>query len=244
MSSILYPGAKTVEGTTTVLFVICEAEIDFLTAEYKPEFVEFFKGLQETIRGIPRTPFKLPPDFPLEIDFSITEGSVKHKFFTLMTIVNLFSAIEHYGEVRHGLDQLWEDSRLLGKQVNFFVGSMTDMRKEYESPFTSQVRTGILGSLKRLKDDISFLSKNADDLSPNEIKQRAERIEADLDRIVASIANAEERSALDSIIAEILSAVAPRPDPSNILDKQPLSVNRGELESFLERLRRRSNWKS
>jgi hypothetical protein len=159
----------------------------------------------------------------------------------------LIHAIEHYGDFRDGIDRIFEDAKHFGVQANQYI--FFDAHPHTASPFVFQTKTGLVGVLKRFRDDVQFLNEHADDITPNEMKKRLTQLAKEADHMLTNASDEADFQLLRNFLWETSRQVI-RPSEYPFQHAPPLladpfrypmiSPNRQELYRFLDSLRQRS----
>jgi hypothetical protein len=225
-------------------YVIAEALLDFYEAEDTPDFRSAIERAQSRY---PRFVALVRFDFEVEVAHSIESGSVRSRVTVLAFLMALIHAIEHYGDFRDGIDRIFEDAKHFGVQANQYI--LFDAHPHTASPFVFQTKTGLVGVLKRFRDDVQFLNEHADDITPNEMKKRLTQLAKEADHMLTNASDEADFQLLRDFLWETSRQVI-RPSQYPFQHAPPLSAdpfrypmispNRQELYRFLDSLRQRS----
>jgi hypothetical protein len=231
-------------ASTDGRYVVGEAILTFLEAEATSEFVASIERVHERI---PRLIALFRLDFEVDVRHAVESGSVKSKVAIYALLAAIIHAIEHYGELREGIDRIYEDVKRFCFQTNQIV--LLDTHPFEGWPYSFGVKTGLVGSLKRFKDETEFLSTHADDISHKEMKERLSRLHHNVEEMLKIMVNDQDRQMLNAFLwgtaSEVFKAHSPdfpfRPLPWPDPFREPmLTPSRRELFEFLDSLRRRA----
>lgn len=120
-------------------YIIAEALLDFYEAESTPDFL---RAIETAQARYPRFLALVRFDFEVEISHSVEAGSVRSKVTILALLTALIHAVEHYGDLRDGIDRIFEDAKHFGVQANEYM--IFDAHPYTNSPFTFETRTGLV----------------------------------------------------------------------------------------------------
>jgi hypothetical protein len=225
-------------------YVIAEALLNFFEAESSPSFV---RALEAAQARYPRFLALVRFEFEVEVAHSIESGSVKSKVTVLAILTALIQGIEHYGDFRDGIDRIFEDAKHFAVQANEYI--LFSAHPHTNTPVIFETRTGLVGALKRFKDDVQFLNEHADDISPSEMKSRLKRLASETDQMFKEASSQADFGALTKLLSDTSRQIVRSneypfehdyPYPSDPFRYPMISPNRRELDIFLDLLRQRT----
>src|SRR5437763_1576475 len=108
------PGRRSDSISDGRKFVVAEALLDFYEAESTPDFLS---GIERAQSRYPRFLALVRFDFEVEVSHSIEAGSVRSRITVIAVLIALLHAIEHYGDLRDGIDRIFEDAKHFGNQA-------------------------------------------------------------------------------------------------------------------------------
>lgn len=127
-----------------------------------------------------RAKFFVYPDVAVEVDFR--EGSLK----TYITIAgSIYAAIIGYGEFRHGVDYLYTDVKRLADTM--VAESLFMTKARHADIKRTEARTGVVGSLKVLVDDMNTLESSIGQVSLDEVTRRIKGIQNDAEVLLTNV---------------------------------------------------------
>lgn len=165
-----------------------------------------------------RAKFFIYPDVTVEVEFK--EGSLK----TYITVAGaIYAAICAYGGFREGVDYLYADVKRLADSM---VGeSLFTTKARYEQIRRTEARTGVVGSLKLLVDDINSIEVSIGQISVDETARRIKRLKEDAERLLSNVRSDDDVQKIeaeldqfsDSLPDQCPYPVDERPDSATVL---------------------------
>lgn len=138
-----------------------------------------------------RAKFFVYPDVIVEVEFR--EGSLK----SYLTIAGaIYIAIGNYGGFREGIDYLHTDIKRLADSLVSETLFMT--RARHHSIRRTEARTGVIGSLKVLVDDLTTLESSLGQISVDESARRIRRLKEDAERLLENVRDNDDRNAIEA----------------------------------------------
>lgn len=154
-----------------------------------------------------RAKFFVYPDVIVEVEFR--EGSLK----TYLTIAGaIYIAMGNYGGFREGVDYLHTDIKRLADSLVSETLFMT--RARHHSIRRTEARTGVIGSLKVLMDDLMTLESSIGQISVDETARRVKRLKEDAERLLENVRDGNDRDKIETEIecfVDILPDNCPHP---------------------------------
>lgn len=159
-----------------------------------------------------RAKFFVYPDVVVEVTFR--EGSLK----TYITIAGaIYLAIGGYGDFRSGVDYLHTDvKRLADSMVN---ESLFMTRARHASILRTEARTGVVGSLKILVDDMTELEASLGHVPVEDVARKIFRIKEDADVLLVNVRAEDDIKQIEEEL-ERLTGCLPD-DPPHPVDRRP-----------------------
>jgi len=192
--------------------ILCQAYVHVdLPVGITPEQLETIKQhLTEFANS--RAKFFVYPEVEVEVEFK--EGSLK----TYITIAgSIYVAIVGYGEFRHGVDYLYTDVKRLADTM--VAESLFMTKAKHASIRRTEARTGVVGSLKLLVDEINTLEASLGQISVDEAARRIKRIKDDAEVLISNVRDDQD---IDSIEDDLDRFADKLPEPCPYpLDRRP-----------------------
>jgi hypothetical protein len=127
------------------------------------------------------------------VDVEFREGSLK----AYITIAGaIYIAIGQYGSFRSGVDYLYTDVKRLADSMVAEGLFMT--RARHESIRRTEARTGVIGSLKILVDDMNQLEASIGEISVEEAARRVKKIKDDADVLLINVRSDEDATQIQN----------------------------------------------
>lgn len=136
----------------------------------------------------------------------VEDGSLKTWIFVVSSII-IF-----YGDLRDGIDHIVNDARSFSEHVINDV--KTEPEISNESIFRAERRLGIPGKIQRIYNESIYLQENYNDLSPNEVHERLEKLKSDIIGVCNTI-NEQEREPFLNGLPDIVREELPQKIPIN-----------------------------
>jgi len=158
-----------------------------------------------------RAKFFVYPDVDVAVEFS--DGSLKAKVSIFGMI---YLAVIGYGDFRNGVDYLHTDVKRLADSV--VAESLFMTRARHESIIRTEARTGVVGSLKILVDDMNTLDGSIGQIPVEEVARRINKIKADADVLLANVRSEEDSKNIEEelgIFSDNLPERCPYPKHRN-----------------------------
>lgn len=161
-----------------------------------------------TLRG----KFFVYPEVDVSVEFR--DGSLK-SYISIAGIIIV--AIEGYGSFREGIDYLHTDIKRLADSLVSESLFMTGAK--HQQIVRTEARTGIIGSLKVLVDDMNNLEASIGQIPTDEAARRIKRIKDDADALLTNVRSEEDSKGIESEISEFTKKLPDRwPNPT---DRRP-----------------------
>src|SRR5579871_2359557 len=192
--------------------ILCQAYIhvelpEGMTQERLDEIKE-----QLTQFATSRGKFFVYPDVDVGVEFR--SGSLK-AYISIAGIIVV--AIEGYGNFRTGIDYLHTDVKRLADSL--VSESLFMTKSKHQQIVRTEARTGIIGSLKVLVDDMNMLEASIGQIPADEAARRIKRIKDDADVLLTNVRSEEDSKSVEAEIAEFSSKLPDRwPNPP---DRRP-----------------------
>jgi hypothetical protein len=192
--------------------ILCQAYIHVELPEgtTRERLDEIKKHLEEfaTSRG----KFFVYPDVDVSVEFR--EGSLKAYISIAGFIV---VAISGYGGLRGGIDYLHTDIKRLADSL--VSESLFMAKSKHQNIVRTEARTGIIGSLKVLVDDMNNLEASSGQIPPDEAARRIRRIKDDAEVLLTNLRSEEDAKNIEDEISDFASKLPDRwPNPP---DRRP-----------------------
>jgi hypothetical protein len=121
------------------------------------------------------------------VDVEFREGSLK----AYVTVAGaIYLAIAGYGSFRTGIDYLYTDVKRLADSMVAEGLFMT--KAKHEAIRRTEARTGVVGSLKILVDDMNVLEASLGQISVEEAARRIKKIKDDADVLLVNVRSDED----------------------------------------------------
>ena len=170
--------------------ILCEANVHVnLPGELAQEQLDSIK-LHLTQFANSRAKFFVYPEVDVEVEFR--SGSLK----TCIKIAgSLYAAMVAYGEFRTGVDFLYTDVKRLADTIVAECLFITKAR--HTSILRTEARTGVVGPLKILLDEMNTVECSLGQISVGEISRRIKKIKDDADVLLASVRAGQDRENIE-----------------------------------------------
>ncbi|HTB82930.1 MAG TPA: hypothetical protein VK742_04685 [Candidatus Sulfotelmatobacter sp.] len=127
------------------------------------------------------------------VDVEFKEGSLK----AYITIAGaIYIAIGQYGSFRSGVDFIYTDVKRLAESIVAECLFMT--RARHEAIRRTEARTGVIGSLKILVDDMNQLEGSVGEISVEEAARRVKKIKDDADQLLINVRSDEDAAEIQN----------------------------------------------
>lgn len=175
--------------------ILCQAYVhvelpDDMTPEKLAEIKEHLT-IFATLRG----KFFVYPDVDVGVEFR--EGSLK-AYISIAGIIIV--AIEGYGGFREGIDYLYTDVKRLADSL--VSESLFMTKTKHQQIVRTEARTGIIGSLKVLIDDMNNLEASVGQIPTDEAARRIKRIKDDAEVLLTNVRSEDDADNIEGEIAE------------------------------------------
>ena len=168
-----------------------EAQLEVL----KSHFVEYLKT---------RGSFFIHPDVDVEVEFK--EGSLK----AYLTVVGfLYLAIGQYGSFRSGIDYLYIDAKRFSESV--VAEGLFQTKSKNEDVKRAKSRTGIIGKLKDLVNEMKGLEDSLGRSSIPQVSERIENLIENTNKLIKYVKSIEDQNAVEEEIRKTGEALPETP---------------------------------
>jgi hypothetical protein len=163
------------------------------------------------------------------VDVEFREGSLK----AYVTIAGaIYLAIAGYGSFRSGVDYLYTDVKRLADAMVAEGLFMTQAK--HEAIRRTEARTGVIGSLKILVDDMNVLEASIGQISVDEAARRIKKIKDDADVLLINVRADEDATNIQSELGDFVDKLperCPHP-PEQRPDSAAIAVYYDVLSEF------------
>lgn len=183
--------------------ILCQAYVHVeLPAGITAERLDEIKKHLEQF-AISRGKFFVYQDVIVDVEFR--EGYLK----AYVTIAGaIYLAIVGYGGFREGIDYLYTDVKRLADAMVAEGLFMTQAR--HEAIRRTEARTGVVGSLKILVDDINVLEASLGQMSVAETAIRIKKIKDDADSLLVNVRADEDAENIQNELADFVDKLPER----------------------------------
>lgn len=157
-----------------------ESDIDLSTLK---EHLQEFASL--------RAKFFVYPDVDVSVEFK--EGSVK-SYITIAGVI--YAAVCGYGSFRSGIDCLHTDIKRLSEAL--VAESLFMTRARHQNIVRTEARTGVVGSLKLLIDDIELVESSLGAISVAEVARRLGKIKENAESLMLNVRDNRDIGEIES----------------------------------------------
>jgi hypothetical protein len=195
--------------------ILCEAYIHVhLPSDITAERLEEIKN-HLTQFAVLRGKFFVYPEVEVSVEFR--EGSLK-SYITIAGVI--YAAVCGYGSFRSGVDYLYTDIKRLGDSL--VNESLFMTKSKYDKIVQTEARTGVIGSLKNLVDDMNSFEDSIGQVSVEETTRRLKQIKTDADTLLANVRSERDVENIQDELAEFSEHLPQRcPHPH---DRRPDDV--------------------
>ncbi|MBN1545265.1 MAG: hypothetical protein JW902_01245 [Syntrophaceae bacterium] len=168
--------------------ILCQAYIHSESDRFSEDELQKLKDeLKEYVTK--RAQFFLYNDVEISID--VGEGSFKSWASVLGTLTLLYGGIANYPSFREGIVALYDDVNRLSSAI--VSESLFLSKKRQPEIIRIESRTGIIGSLKRVSDQILFIREHNGLISPERMHKLLSNTLEDVNRLISVLKNEEDR---------------------------------------------------
>ena len=192
--------------------ILCQAYIhvelpDGTTPERLSEIKKHLEDFA-TARG----KFFVYPEVDVSVEFR--DGSLK-AYISIAGIIVI--AIQGYGGFRHGIDYLYTDIKRLADPL--VSESLFMTKSKHQRVVRTEARTGIIGSLKVLVDDMNNLEASIGQIPADEAARRIRRIQDDAEALLTNVRSEDDANNIEDEIHDFSKKLPDRwPNPT---DRRP-----------------------
>lgn len=177
-----------------------------------------------------RARFFVYPEVDVNVEFR--DGSLK-AYLTIAGGICL--AISNYGGLRSGIDILHSDiKRLADSLVN---ESLFVTKTRRHQIVRTEARTGVIGSLKVLVDDMKTVEDSLGQISVDEAARRVKRLREDAELLIENVKDEKDRDAVEAdveLFTDGLPAKCPHP-PEKVPDDAAIFAYQDALSELRKR---------
>lgn len=142
-----------------------------------------------------RAKFFVYPEVQVDVEFK--EGSLK----TYITVAGfIYAAVIGYGGFRTGIDYLHTDVKRLADSM--VAESLFTTKARHQHILRTEARTGVIGSLKVLMDDMTVLETSLGQISVDEAARRIGKIKDDADALLINVRADEDAKSIQNEVDE------------------------------------------
>lgn len=142
-----------------------------------------------------RGKFFVYPEVEVSVEFR--DGSLK-SYITIAGVI--YIAIGQYGSFRGGVDYLYTDIKRLADSL--VSESLFVTKSKHDSIVRTEARTGVIGSLKLLVDDINELESLMGQISVEETTRRLQKIKKDSDALLENVRSEDDVANIENEIGD------------------------------------------
>jgi hypothetical protein len=214
--------------------ILCQAYIHIEIPQKlsKTEKEHIRKGLLEYAQA--RAKFFVYPDVEVEVEFK--DGSLK----AYLSIAGaIYLAIGEYGDFRSGIDFLHADIKRLSDTL---VSESLFLTKARPNQIVrTEARTGVIGQLKTLINDIDALEVSIGQISVDEAARRIKRISDDAEILLENLQNEKDKEEAEDEIDRFASSLPVKcPYPKEkVPDDAAIFLYQDALSEFRKKLAKR-----
>src|SRR6185295_19064513 len=192
--------------------ILCQAyiHVELPDGTTQERLSEIKKHLEDfaTIRG----QFFVYPEVDVSVEFR--DGSLK-AYISIAGVIVI--AIQGYGGFREGIDYLYTDIKRLAESL--VSESLFVTKSKHQRIVRTEARTGIIGSLKVLVDDMNNLEASIGQIPADEAARRIRRIKDDAEALLTNVRSEEDAMNIEDEIYDFSNKLPDRwPNPP---DRRP-----------------------
>jgi hypothetical protein len=183
--------------------ILCQAYVHVeLPENITPERLEEIKAHLAQFADL-RGKFFVYQDVIVDVEFR--EGSLK----AYVTVAGaIYLAIAGYGSFRTGIDYLYTDVKRLADSMVAEGLFMTQAK--HEAIRRTEARTGVIGSLKIMVDDMNVLEASIGQISVEESARRIKKIKDDADVLMVNVRSDEDAANIQSELGDFVDKLPER----------------------------------
>jgi hypothetical protein len=218
--------------------ILCQAYVHIKPVELDKDEYEIFKSQIDHFIDT-RGRFFLYTD--IESNVELKEGSLK-VYATLAGA--LYLGIGQYGDFRGGLEFLATDVKRLSESI---VNECIFLSKSrHKNIIHVEARVGVVGSLKKIVDDLDFIEKEMSQLEENQLIKKLRRTKEEVARLLDNLKDPNDTPYVKHNLLDIVNACLPErpkmPHPKKI-NSDTVAIYRSEREELFSLLNHKKNSK-
>jgi len=213
--------------------ILCQAYVHIEPVDLSSADIDRIKQvLNEFVTA--RGQFFLYPE--VDVDVTFKEGSLK-KYLTIFGSLYIF--LHQYPDFREGVILFSNDVKRLGESI--VSESLFLARARHQNTLRTEARTGVVGSLRELVDDITYVEEHIGATTAEHLHRRLRLARIRAQNLMEVLADDKDRTLVSEKLSEIVIALpeAPPPPPKKRHPLGALAVFKKERESLLEALKPR-----
>ncbi|MHB1227177.1 MAG: hypothetical protein ACYC0O_06605 [Desulfurivibrionaceae bacterium] len=147
----------------------------------------------------------------VEVDVELGEGSLKSWASILGTLSALYAGIANYPSFREGVVAIHDDVSRLSSSIvseSLFVTKTKNI-----DVIRIESRTGIIGSLKRILDQLMFIRENNGSISAERMQKAITQTSIDIERLLSAIKNEADLELIKKHLLDEAKKTPARPIP-------------------------------
>lgn len=217
--------------------ILCQAYIHIDPVGLSDEDIQEIKDRMEIFLST-RGKFFLYDE--IEIDIQIKDGSLK-KYLTIGGCIYVF--LHQYADFREGVTLFYQDVKRLSESL--ISESLFLTKSRHENIHRTEARTGILGSLKEIVDDLNYLEVSMGHRTSEHLSKRMSQARSRTEKLMDAIKDEKDVEFIsDSLFAIVSSLPAiPPPVPKKQHSPEHIKYYIAHRNSMIEFLRNRKNGK-
>ena len=211
--------------------ILCQAYIHIEPVPLNNEEIEGFKLEMEAFIGA-RGKFFIYDEVDTSIE--LRAGSLK----VYATIVGaIYIAIGQYGSFRSGVNYLASDVKRLSDTI--VSESLFLSRSRHGNIKHAEARLGVVGSLKKIVDEIDSIESMSGEVDPYKIAVRLGKLRKEIDRMLSKLNDPEDFPYIKENIKELVQShipINPKPTPKKPVTSEVKILYREERLNLLNSL--------
>jgi len=170
----------------------------------------------------------------IESNVEFKEGSLR----VYATIAGLlYLAIGQYGSFRSGVDYITTDVKRLSESI--INESLFLSRSQRDQIIRVEARVGVVGSLKKIIDEIEFIERNMGEQGVISLAKRLRRVRVDTTKLLRNIKNEKDVRYVKKNLLEVVNETLPQnpvTPAKKSTDREADAIYRDERKLIMEML--------
>lgn len=177
-----------------------------------------------------RAKFFLYEDVEVEVEFG--EGSIKSWATVLGTISALYAGIANYPSFREGVKLIYNDVNRISDAI--VTESLFATKSKHNDVIRVESRTGIVGNLKRIVDDLEYIEKMNGHVTAEQLSKKLANTHEEIDRLLNVLNSAKDMDFVKSNLSNEIEKLPNKPkrmpkDDDHIIWSQIYLVDRRRM---------------